>query len=166
MKKTFLLIITTVLIISACKKSTTTAPSTNDMLTAKTWKASTLSENGVATTEWCWKNALYTYSNSGYVFEEKRQEVIGCGSGEPIGYVWKAYWKLSPDSKWIITQDNLSIPPDAADSFKIISLDAATLKTERYVNKGKPYASTWQKRLPLNKFILFDHFLERSIFPW
>ncbi|MDB5228447.1 MAG: hypothetical protein JWN78_2640 [Bacteroidota bacterium] len=142
MKKLFFFIIAGLLLLNACKKSTTSSPSTKDMLTAKTWKATALSDKGVASTEWCWMNNLYTYSNSGFVFEEKKENIIGC-SGDPAGTIYKSYWNLSPDNKWIITQDNLSIPPDEADSFKIISIDASTLKTERYVNKGYSYASTW-----------------------
>lgn len=138
MKKILFLSFVTLMI--SCKKNNTSV-SVKDTLIKHTWKSTVLTSNGVTQTKWCWLSSLYNFTSDNKLFYTQGDDLGAC-SGDPIGTITQLGYSISADEKWLITHYGSSTP-SAADSFQIISINDATLKTERIVNKNSPSQFVW-----------------------
>ena len=140
MKKILFLSFITLMI--ACKKNDT-AVSVKDTLIKHSWKSVGLVSNGNPQIEWCWLNSLYDYTADNKIISTQGINLAGCG--DTVGTVYQYGYKLSADNKWIITVYG-STPANSSDSFKIISLNDDSLKTERVVNRNTIWESIWAEK--------------------
>lgn len=126
------------LTIAACKKEEQTKVTVKDKLTAKKWKSTALVVDGTPSTEWCWINSIYEYTDLGTVYETHGNSMIGCGSSTPDDIRSWPYI-ITANEKYIIIESGWS---SSADTSAIISITDTELRTIRYVNDS---ADMWEE---------------------
>jgi hypothetical protein len=123
---------------SSCKKEVATV-SVKEKLIGHTWKSSSLKNNGVDESSWCWLNSKYDFTPGGTLYITQSDNLGSC-SGTP-GAISRVGYKLIEKEKYLVL---LAAAPTSADTFEIISISDEAFKTKRVVNKNTSTPNTWE----------------------